>query len=228
MTQNFINIGALPNDGAGDPLRTAFEKINNNFTQLFETSYYTSNAYSTGVTSGQVIFEAPVATFTQGTFQINSNDTLSNDTENITLTVSVAKDGSNLQWSGHSTLFYGNVLTGYDVDIVGSNVRILVNPLVNTEMFHFISSQITWSGVPVAAPLANPMSATMNINTESNSDLLITHQQSNLNTLGNIIDIENTVDSQTENQLTIFIGVLADDKTDTVNKYDVRNKNKSR
>ena len=26
-----INIGVLPNDGSGDPLRVAFEKINNNF-----------------------------------------------------------------------------------------------------------------------------------------------------------------------------------------------------
>lgn len=35
MTQQQIVIGALPNDGTGDPLRLAFEKINNNFSQLF-------------------------------------------------------------------------------------------------------------------------------------------------------------------------------------------------
>ena len=29
--QETINIGALPNDGDGDPLRTAVGKINNNF-----------------------------------------------------------------------------------------------------------------------------------------------------------------------------------------------------
>jgi hypothetical protein len=34
-TQEIINIGASPNDGQGDPLRTAFAKINNNFTSLF-------------------------------------------------------------------------------------------------------------------------------------------------------------------------------------------------
>lgn len=35
MTQQVINTGAAPNDGAGDPLRTAFTKTNNNFTELY-------------------------------------------------------------------------------------------------------------------------------------------------------------------------------------------------
>lgn len=36
MTQQIINIGAVANDGSGDPLRTAFTKTNDNFTQLYE------------------------------------------------------------------------------------------------------------------------------------------------------------------------------------------------
>jgi len=35
MAQQIINIGASANDGQGDPIRTAFAKTNNNFTQLF-------------------------------------------------------------------------------------------------------------------------------------------------------------------------------------------------
>lgn len=35
MAQEIINIGALPNDGSGDPLRVAFSKINNNFGELY-------------------------------------------------------------------------------------------------------------------------------------------------------------------------------------------------
>lgn len=38
MTQEIIDIGALANDGTGDPLRVAFDKINNNFTQLYTTA----------------------------------------------------------------------------------------------------------------------------------------------------------------------------------------------
>jgi hypothetical protein len=29
-----INIGSAPDDGTGDPLRTAFDKINDNFAEL--------------------------------------------------------------------------------------------------------------------------------------------------------------------------------------------------
>ena len=35
MAQKNINIGTNANDGTGDPLRTAFDKINDNFTELF-------------------------------------------------------------------------------------------------------------------------------------------------------------------------------------------------
>jgi hypothetical protein len=35
MSQEIINVGTSPNDGLGDPLRTAFTKTNNNFAQLF-------------------------------------------------------------------------------------------------------------------------------------------------------------------------------------------------
>ena len=35
MTQQIIYVGTAPNDGAGDPIRTAFIKTNDNFTQLY-------------------------------------------------------------------------------------------------------------------------------------------------------------------------------------------------
>lgn len=35
MAQQIINVGPQPNDGLGDPLRTAFIKTNNNFTELY-------------------------------------------------------------------------------------------------------------------------------------------------------------------------------------------------
>jgi hypothetical protein len=35
MAQQIITVGATPNDGAGDPIRTAFIKCNNNFSQLY-------------------------------------------------------------------------------------------------------------------------------------------------------------------------------------------------
>ena len=38
MAQQSINIGASANDGSGDPLRTAFDKINDNFLELYTVS----------------------------------------------------------------------------------------------------------------------------------------------------------------------------------------------
>lgn len=35
MSQQIINVGTNPNDGTGDPARTAFTKTNSNFTELY-------------------------------------------------------------------------------------------------------------------------------------------------------------------------------------------------
>jgi hypothetical protein len=35
MAQQTINVGAAPNDGLGDPIRTAYQKCNNNFNELY-------------------------------------------------------------------------------------------------------------------------------------------------------------------------------------------------
>jgi hypothetical protein len=53
MSQENINIGSTPNAGDGDPLRTAFTKINYNFTELYAnvatlTNSVTSVAGRTG------------------------------------------------------------------------------------------------------------------------------------------------------------------------------------
>ena len=50
MAQQIIGIGASANDGTGDPLRTAFDKVNDNDTELYNVSgwgYYQDNAAST-------------------------------------------------------------------------------------------------------------------------------------------------------------------------------------
>lgn len=68
MSQQIINIGTLPNDGTGDPLRTAYGKINDNFNELF-----TVMVNNTGVS-----FDIDFGTF------ISSAHTLNIDLGNIT------------------------------------------------------------------------------------------------------------------------------------------------
>ena len=68
MSQEVINLGAFANDGSGDPLRTALQKTNNNFGQLF-TTIGTSSLYLSGnsivtATIGDNINLAPTSNVT--------------------------------------------------------------------------------------------------------------------------------------------------------------------
>ena len=148
-TQEIINIGTSPNDGQGDPLRTAFAKINNNFTNLFNTTSSTSTAYSLGNVANQVIYTTPVETFTQAMLQIRSSNPLTSDSQDITLSAQITNDNANVRFTGYGTTINGNAITNYDMDVFNSNVRVLVNPLVNATLLHFISSQVTFIGVDI-------------------------------------------------------------------------------
>lgn len=48
MAQQTINIGTVANDGTGDPLRTAFDKVNDNFTELYADDAGDVNSVSAG------------------------------------------------------------------------------------------------------------------------------------------------------------------------------------
>jgi hypothetical protein len=148
--QEYINIGETPNDGNGDPLRVAFGKINNNFSNLFLSTTVTATAYTTGLTTNQVIFEIPVTRFYQGQFQIRSSGD-GNDMQDITLSASLTNNAAGVKFTGHSTIFQGNSICRYDMDVSGGNVRVLINPLINTSLEHFTSAMVTYPSAIVTA-----------------------------------------------------------------------------
>jgi hypothetical protein len=37
MAKQVVNLGSAANDGTGDPLRSAFDKINDNFQEIYDT-----------------------------------------------------------------------------------------------------------------------------------------------------------------------------------------------
>ena len=145
-TQEIINIGATPNDGAGDPLRVAFQKVNNNFSNLFNTATFTSNIYSVGNTPGQVIFSTPANAFTTGSFQIRSNDSGTNDSQLVTISAQINNSNNSIKFVAYGTTFFGNAITTYDMSITAGNVLLKVNPLTTNPLFHFVSSQILYMG----------------------------------------------------------------------------------
>lgn len=144
--QEWINIGAQPNDGTGDPLRVAFDKINNNFTNLFWTSTSTTSVYTDGLTPDQLIFEYPANQFTQAVFQIRSSDPGGDDSQDITISAQIKNGNTGVKYTGYAITFEGNAVSRYGMDVLDGNVRLLASPLLNTTLLHFISSEITFIG----------------------------------------------------------------------------------
>ena len=61
MAKQTINIGSTANDGTGDGLRDAFDKCNDNFTELYNrvnTSVPSTNIGSSGDQEGDLAFDS--------------------------------------------------------------------------------------------------------------------------------------------------------------------------
>lgn len=154
MAQEIINVGALPNDGEGDPLRVAFQKVNNNFANLFATGYSTVEATTVGLSPDQVIFEYDATLFTQGTLIIRSYDPTVPDMQNITLSAAITNNLDGVKFTAYGATFDGNAVCGYDMDVFSGNVRVLVNPIQDTVIYHYIVYQITASDLVPGVALA--------------------------------------------------------------------------
>ena len=147
-SQEVINIGTNPNDGTGDPLRVAFDKINNNFTSLFSTFTNSTVSTTTGNTPGQVIFETDANTFTQGQFYIKTILDGTANSQFIQLSAQINNDATDVKYTGYGATFFGDPTTSYDmtVDILSGNVQILVNPLGSANITHYVASSVMYDG----------------------------------------------------------------------------------
>jgi hypothetical protein len=146
MAIQLVNVGGLPNDGEGDPLRTAFQKINNNFTYLQQTSTNIAKTVTLNDTANQVIFEYPADEFTMGLLQVKSFRDDNNDSQMVFLGVQTYNDLSDVKYSIYGITNVGSWLTQYDMDVSNGNVRLMVSPLQDQVITHFISYQITYEG----------------------------------------------------------------------------------
>lgn len=149
-TQEIINIGTLPNDGEGDPLRVAFAKINNNFSNLFPSAVNTSSSYTVGNEPGQLIFETSANSFTIGQLYVYAADSEGNSSQSMQLNAQINQELDDAKFSAVGLSVFGNPLTTYSMRVLGGNVQLLANPIVDTPVFHFIGSQVLWIGANVA------------------------------------------------------------------------------
>lgn len=164
MPIQLINIGALPNDGTGDPLRTAFQKINNNFIYLERTSTDITSAVTTSDAPDQIIFAYPADMFTQAVIQVQSYAANNLDSQNAILSVQIFNDMSDVKWTASSITNVGDWLTQYGMDVFEGEVRLKVSPIQNKVITHFIAYQVTFAGdLNYGVPLT----------TENNEDIMI-------------------------------------------------------
>ena len=114
MAKQTINIGSNANDGTGDPLRTAFNKINDNFTELYgsDNDLNTLDAnldvnnfiITTGVTNGNItITPNGTGSLTLGALTVSGTEISSADSTQITLKENLSVTGS-LNAAGAATL----------------------------------------------------------------------------------------------------------------------------
>jgi len=146
MAIQLVNIGVLPNDGEGDPLRTAFGKINNNFVYMQQSATNLYSAVTLDDSTNQIVWTYPANEFTQALIQIQSYREDNNDSQNALIGASMVNDLSDVKFTIYGLTNNGNWLTNYEMDIVDGNVRLLVNPIQDTAINHFMAIQVTYAG----------------------------------------------------------------------------------
>ena len=138
MARQVINIGSSANDGTGDPLRTAFDKINDNFVELYggdndintlDANLDVNNfAITTGVTNGDItITPNGTGSIKLGAMKFNGTTISSDDSSIVNINEGLVVDGT-ASISGAATLSTSLALASgatvtsiLDEDAMGSN-----------------------------------------------------------------------------------------------------------
>jgi hypothetical protein len=98
MAKQTINIGSTANDGTGDPLRTAFNKANENFTEVYDIA---NSAFAQANTGSENPFDQDLNTSNNVSFNqitVSSGNTIFNDgDEDVGKIIPTVTDGSGLQ-----------------------------------------------------------------------------------------------------------------------------------
>ena len=141
MARQGINIGSSANDGTGDPLRTAFDKINDNFVELYGTDNDINTldanlnvntfAITTGVTNGDItVTPNGTGSIKLGAVKFKGTSISSDDSTIININEGLVVDGTAsvsgaLSSSTSLALATGATVTGIDNGALGSSATLL-------------------------------------------------------------------------------------------------------
>ena len=141
MTRQNINIGSTANDGTGDPLRTAFDKINDNFVELYGTDNDITTldanldvnnfSITTGVTNGNItVTPNGTGNINLGALKFNGTSISSDDSTIVNINEALRVEGvltatGALTSNTSLTLASGATVTGIDNGALGSSATLL-------------------------------------------------------------------------------------------------------
>ena len=128
MAKQTINIGTSANDGTGDPLRTAMDKTNDNFTELYNgAGGVADGAVTTAKLADDAVDSAKITDGAIDTVHI-ADDQITYAKMGAEFTTSATISASDVDWSAaavhtktlsaNTTLTFSNVSTGMVIDLV--------------------------------------------------------------------------------------------------------------
>jgi hypothetical protein len=134
MAKQVINIGSVANDGTGDPLRTAFDKVNDNFTELYNDDGGDVNqvtgtgGITASPTTGNVVvnLDDDSITYAKLGAEFTTSAALSTDVDFSTAQVFTKT------LSGDTTLTFSNTAIGMVKDLVITGDHALTLPAGST------------------------------------------------------------------------------------------------
>jgi len=153
MAIETINVGTLPNDGTGDPMRVAFEKTNNNFAQLGPGGNgvgYTTLNTSTFGNLEQVIFSYDANVFTMGTLKIYSSASPGAESQCTEILAQRGQNGTQAAFAITGQSNIGDaIINEYNMDIANGNIQLSVLPNTEGLVNHYIVYQVLWNGTGI-------------------------------------------------------------------------------
>ena len=201
MTQEFIDFGAFPDDPTADAIRTAFQKTQNNFTELFVAQsnpgvISVNRTAGAGLTvnqpTGNVVLTANIACV-----QVSTS------------TLSIGRDsngGTSATISQTSQTLVIDLPTSINTENLTANGNLLVQGTANFTGNVNISGTINLSGNLAV----NNITATNTVTATNFTGTLTTNAQPNITSVGNLTNLTVTGNTTSSN----FIGKFANGNSD--------------